>query len=164
MRRILIILLTLGCLGGPADVQIANWPHGYKSAACITFDTELATGNQIKKVVNVLGENNATFFVVTAYFNERPEDLEPLRHYEIGSMAWEQGKWEGSDLSHEFQLDEMKIADAWFKKAGLQPRGFRAPFLLNNEHTPKAAGEMGYVYDSSKYPGIMPYMTDGIVD
>jgi hypothetical protein len=165
MRRIiLIIVLTLGCLGGPQDVQIANWPHGYKSAACITFDTELATGGQIEKVANSLGEKNATFFVVAGYFSERPLDLEPLRNFEVSSMAWKQGKWESSDLSLEFQLKEMQTAHEWLTDRGFNPNGFRAPLLLSNEETIKAAREMGYKYDSSQYLGTMPYMTDGVVE
>jgi peptidoglycan/xylan/chitin deacetylase (PgdA/CDA1 family) len=165
MRRIIIVLLlALGCLGGPQDIELANWPHGQKSAVCITFDTELATGDQIKKVTNALGGTNATFFVVTAYFNEREANLEPLRDFEVASMAWKQGKWEYSDLSLEFQLQEMQIADSWLRERDFHPIGFRAPFLLSNEDTINAAGEMGYVYDSSKYPGTIPYMTDGVVE
>ncbi|MBU2560038.1 hypothetical protein KKA03_03995 [archaeon] len=165
MRRIIIVLLlACGCLTGPPEVDLANWPHGQKSAVCITFDTELATGDQIGKVANALGGTNATFFVVTAYFNERKDDLLPLRDFEVASMAWKQGKWEYSDKSLEFQLEEMQIADAWLKNRDFHPIGFRAPFLLSNEDTIKAAGEMGYVYDSSKYPGTMPYITEGVVE
>lgn len=164
MRRILIILLTLGCLGGPSDTEIANWPHGHKSAACITFDTELATGPQIEKVANALGETNATFFVVAGYFEDRQADLEPLRVFEVSSMAWKQGTWESSDLSGEFQLKEMKRAHEWLTDRGFNPRGFRAPFLLSNADTIKAVSKMGYTYDSSQYPGTIPRMTDGVVE
>ncbi len=166
MKRILVLLLalTLGCLGGQQDVQIANWPDGHKSAVSMTFDTELATGNQIKKVVNVLDEKNATFFVVTAYFNERECDLEPLRDFEVASMAWKQGKWEYNDRTLEFQLQEMQIADTWLKERGFHPVGFRAPLLLSNEDTIKAVSEMGYAYDSSQYPGILPYTEEGVIE
>jgi peptidoglycan/xylan/chitin deacetylase (PgdA/CDA1 family) len=165
MRRIIILLLlALGCLGGPSEAEIANWPHGHKSAACITFDTELATGPQIEKVVNSLGKTNATFFVVAAYFNERPEDLEPLRDFEVASMAWKQGKWEYNDRTPEFQLEEMQIADAWLKKRDFHPSGFRAPLLLSNADTIKAVNKMGYTYDSSQYPGTMPHMMHGVVE
>lgn len=165
MRRIiLVLLLALGCLGCPQEVQIANWPDGHKSAVTITLDTELATGTQMERVTNAVGQKNATFFVVAGYYKDREEDLEPLRDFEIASMAWDQWKWGHSDLSREFQLEEMQNADAWFKKRDFQPRGFRAPFLLGNEHTINAVNEMGYVYDSSQYPGILPYTKEGVVE
>ena len=164
MRSLVILLLTLGCLGSPQDVQIANWPDGYKSAVCITFDTELATGSQIERVINELGPKNATFFVVTGYFEDRQEELELLRDYDIASMAWAQWRWENSDLSEEFQLKEMQMAHKWLVERGFHPRGFRAPFLKSNVDTIKALRAMDYTYDSSRYLGAMPYMTDGIVE
>lgn len=165
MKRLIIILfLTFGCLGSSPEVQIGNWPEGYKSATCITFDTELATLGQIETVVNILGSKNATFFVVAGYFKDRPEDLEPLRGYEVASMAWEQDEWKNSGLSREFQLIEMQMAHDWFEGAGFKPRGFRAPFLKSNEDTINAAIDMGYTYDSSQYAGIMPYLSSGIVE
>jgi peptidoglycan/xylan/chitin deacetylase (PgdA/CDA1 family) len=164
MKRIVILLLTLGCLGGPQDVQIANWPHGYKSALCITFDTELATGSQIEGLTDALEPKNATFFVVVGYFEDRQEDLELLRDYEVGSMALTQWKWENSELSEEFQLEEMQAAHEWLVERGFHPSGFRAPFLKSNEDTIKALRAMGYAYDSSQYLGTMPYMADGVVE
>ncbi len=164
MRSIIILLLTIGCLGSPQDVQIANWPEGYKSAVCITFDTELATGSQIEQVTNALGQKNATFFVVAGYFENRQEDLELLRDYDVASMAWEQRGWENSELGEEFQLKEMQMAHKWLVERGFNPRGFRAPFLKSNEDTIRAVSTMGYTYDSSQYAGTMPYMVDGIVE
>jgi peptidoglycan/xylan/chitin deacetylase (PgdA/CDA1 family) len=161
---ILVILFTLGCMGGPQEVTIANWPDGHKSATSITFDTELATGAQIERVVNALGSKNATFFVVAGYFDERESDLEPIRNYEVASMAWKQWDWGNSQLGFEFQLQEMQKADAWLRERDFNPQGFRAPFFLSNSDTIKAAGEMGYTYDSSVYFGSLPYMTDGVVE
>ncbi|MEE8403465.1 MAG: polysaccharide deacetylase family protein [Candidatus Hydrothermarchaeaceae archaeon] len=164
MRRIVILLLTVGCLGSPQDVQIANWPQGYTSAVCITFDTELATGGQIKRVTSALGSKNATFFVVAGYFEDRQEDLELLRDYDVANMAWAQHRWENSDLNEEFQLEEMQMAHKWLEERGFNPAGFRAPFLKSNEDTIKALSSMDYTYDSSQYVGAMPYMIDGIVE
>jgi peptidoglycan/xylan/chitin deacetylase (PgdA/CDA1 family) len=164
MRRIIILLLALGCLGSPQDVQIANWPDGHKSAVCITFDTELATGSQIESLTNALGTKNATFFIVSGYFKDRQEDLELLRDFDIGSLAWSQGEWRNSDLSEEYQLREMQMAHEWLVEGGFNPRGFRAPFLLSNEDTIKAVSTMGYAYDSSQYLGTMLYVKDGVVE
>ncbi len=165
MRRLLIVLLlTVGCLGSSQEVQIANWPHGYKSAVSITFDTELATRGQIEEVISTLDTKNATFFVVAGYFEDRPEDLEPLKEYDVASMAWAQWDWEHSDLSETFQLNEMQRADSWLVKNGFSPKGFRAPFLRDNENTIRAVRAMGYAYDSSQKVGAMPYMVDGVVE
>lgn len=161
---IIVLLLTVGCMGSPREVQIANWPQGHKSAVSITFDTELATGKQIEKVTAALGSKNATFFVVAGYFKDRPEDLEFLRDYDVANMAWAQWEWEHSDLNKEFQLKEMKMANRWLEKRDFHPRGFRAPFLKSNENTIGAVKAMGYTYDSSQYAGTMPYMVDGVVE
>jgi peptidoglycan/xylan/chitin deacetylase (PgdA/CDA1 family) len=164
MKKLALIaaLLSVGCLG--TQVELANWPNGYKAAVCPTFEAELAGTEELSSLVRALGPRNVTFFVVAGYFQDNPQDLFLIRRYEIASMGWNQGDWKKSYAEEGFQLEEMKRAHDWLRRKGFRPAGFRAPFLLGNEATFKALEKLDYKYDSSQAYGFLPYRVGEIIE
>lgn len=168
MRKFIVLLLISGCLAaGPGEeISIANWPHGYKSAVVATFDTEAASLRQLEDVAAVLSSKNAnaTFFVVAGYFQKNPQDLEVIKKYEVANLGWMQSSWANATLTWEFQRSEIKKADEWLRSNGFAPVGFRAPFLRSDAATFKVLESLGYKYDSSQYPGFLPYRFGKIIE
>ncbi|MBI5254002.1 MAG: polysaccharide deacetylase family protein [Euryarchaeota archaeon] len=167
MRRFIVLLLISGCLAAAPgeEISIANWPHGYKSAVVATFDTEVASSKQLEDITAVLSSKNAnaTFFVVAGYFQKNPQDLEVIKKYEVASLGWIQKDW-ANVMSWEFQKSEIKKADEWLRSNGFNPVGFRAPFLRSDAATFKVLESLGYKYDSSQYPGFLPYRFGKIIE
>lgn len=167
MRELFLVILVFlgGCLG-PGDVQIANWPQGYKSAAVVTFEVERATGGQMRALAEALDAEgvNATFFVISGYYEDNPEDLDVLKDYEVANMGWFQGQWTEKELTPQFQAEEILKSHVWLLERGFEVRGFRAPFLTTTPETYKILEGLGYTYDSSKYYGFLPYMIGDVVE
>jgi len=55
-----------------------------------------------------------------------------------------------SQLSQQDQQDQLKLAQQVFKQAGIQPRGFRGPYLRWNRETLTVLQQLGLAYDSSQ--------------
>lgn len=163
-----LLLLLAGCLthGNGSEVSIANWPGGHKSAVAITFDTEVSSPSDLKEIADVLKSKNvnATFFVVSGYFQDGSSELNAVRDYEVANLAWNQSVWAGSELTQEFQQEEIEKADSWFRSKGIKPSGFRAPFLKSNEATFRALENLNYKYDSSMQQGFTPYRRGKILE
>ncbi|MFQ5975829.1 MAG: polysaccharide deacetylase family protein [Candidatus Hydrothermarchaeales archaeon] len=162
MRGLLILclitgLVSVGCITRSAKVEVSNWPNGYRSAVCTTFDTERASQEDLIAITSILKSKdiNATFFIVSSYYQGAPEILKILKDFEVASMSWNQTEWMLSDLNFHYQDIRIKDSDNWLKAHNFKPRGFRAPYLRYNGDTLKIIEELGYVYDSSKI-GTMP--------
>ncbi len=163
----MLLALLSSCLEQPqTEIALANWPHAYKAAVAISFDTESASSEQLAEIVKLLKENSAsaTFFVVAGYFQNGAAALEALRGYEVASLAWKQSAWSSAELTKEFQKAEMERAHSWLVSRGFNPRGFRAPYLKSNGATFEALEEMGYLYDSSQNFGSLPYKVGSVVE
>lgn len=161
---VVLVLVSAGCITRSTEIEIANWPNGYRSAVCTTFDMERASQNDLKTLTSILRskEINATFFVVTGYYQDTPEVLNILKDFEVASMAWNQSEWMLSDLNFKYQDFWIKQSDKWLEEHDFKPRGFRAPYLRYNSDTLKILEDSGYVYDSSMI-GTMPQI-NGIIE
>jgi peptidoglycan/xylan/chitin deacetylase (PgdA/CDA1 family) len=167
MRKVLlaVFLLIGGCIG-QGEAELSNWPHGYTSAVAITFETEMATEDQLRALTDVLRDRNvkATFFIIAGYYQENPRALDVLRDFEVANMGWYQADWKEIALTKEFQDREIMRAHEWLTWAGFDVRGFRAPFLESNSETYEVLHGMGYLYDSTEYYGFLPYKIGDIVE
>lgn len=161
-------LLLAGCLapGSGSEVSIANWPDGHKSAVAITFDMEVSSSPDLKKIADVLKSKNvnATFFIVSGYFQYGSGELDAIKDYEVASLAWNQSTWVSGEMTQEFQQKEIEKADSWLRSNGIKPSGFRAPFLKSNEATFRALEKLDYKYDSSAQRGFTPYRNGKILE
>ncbi len=159
------LILLGGCIV-PSDAQIANWPNGHKSAVAITFEVEGNVGEQLLGLTELLRAKgvSATFFVVSGYLQNNPEDLDALSGYEIANMGWHQAQWKDKELTAEFQREQIMRSHTWLVEKGIEPTGFRAPFLEPTPETYEILEELGYSYDSSRHYGFLPYMIGDIVE
>jgi peptidoglycan/xylan/chitin deacetylase (PgdA/CDA1 family) len=160
---LVLFLFSAGCIAKP-KVEISNWPYGYRSAVCPTFEVETASIDDFRAVKRALGSRNATFFVVAGYFYNNPRGLYLLRNYEVANLDWNQTDWRKSFTSRNFQEAEIKKTHNWLGRIGYKPHGFRAPFLLSNEDIFRVLRELEYEYDSSQYFGLLPYKVGDIVE
>jgi peptidoglycan/xylan/chitin deacetylase (PgdA/CDA1 family) len=156
---IAFMLVLSGCI---QEASLANWPYGHKSAVCPTFEAEIANREDLERVIQALGNNNATFFVVPGYFQDNPKDLELLKNFEVANMGWTQDGWK--NLSGEFQMHQIIKARSWLLDKGFDPVGFRAPFLNADLDTYDVLEFAGYEYDSSQPYGFFPYKIGKIVE
>jgi peptidoglycan/xylan/chitin deacetylase (PgdA/CDA1 family) len=163
-----LVLIVSACVSSSSggEVSLAKWPYGHKSAVAITFETEIPSKVQLSSIARVLRGRglNATFFVIAGYFQENPGALEEIRSFEVGNLAWMQRSWRGADVTREFQQEEITKADAWLRKMGFAPTGYRAPFLKVNEDTYPILESLGYTYDASQWFGFHPYRVGGIIE
>lgn len=163
-----VVLLISACISSSSrgDISLAQWPYGHKSAAAITFETEVPSKAQLSSIARVLRERNlnATFFVVAGYFQENPEVLDEIRGFEVGNLAWMQREWKGREITPEFQREEITKADEWLRKRGYEPKGYRAPFLAANKDTYQVLEDLGYIYDTSQWFGFLPYKVGNIIE
>ncbi len=159
-----LLVASASCIGHGVDVEIANWPHGHKSAVCITLELEQAGEADIRISQGVLKDNsaNATFFVAAGYYADRGGLLDLIDSYEIASLGWRHSAWKRGTLSRDFQQKDITEAHGWFRKKGHNPVGFRAPFLKTTRETYQILEDSGYLYDSSQSYGLLPYRVGDI--
>ena len=166
MRLILLLLgllLFSGCAGGKS-AELMDYPDAHSYAAVVTIDTEVAGAEEISGVAEALRDMgmNATFFVVAGYYTSGEKALEPLRQFEVANMGWNQREWQNA--SHEERRQQVLRAHEWFSERNFSVRGFRAPYYNTSGEVLQVLRRLGYVYDSSFYYGIKPYMVDGILE
>ena len=154
---IILGLISVGCINQQTKVEISNWPNGHRSALSITFDTEIATKDDLTAVTSILKSRDlpATFFVVSGYYQNTPGALEAIRDFEVANMGWNQTEWMLSDLNDNLQNVRIEDSDEWLKEHSFWPLGFRSPYLRHNKYSITILQKSGYLYDSSKI-GTMP--------
>ena len=161
---LLLIALLSACAAPQEEATLSRYPDAYRSATVLTFETEVVRGDELEDITSALRRRgiNATFFVVAGYFESTPEVLEPLRGFEVASMAWSQPEWVNATLSE--RRRQMLRAHAWFLEHGFNVTGFRAPYLKASRRTLELVAELGYTYDSSLSYGFEPYPVNGILE
>ena len=163
---LLLALLLLTACGSQKEGEafLCKYPYGYRAAVVVTFDTEVVREGELQAIVAELSarEINATFFVVAGYFEHEPQVLEPLRSFEVASMAWSQPAW--VNASADERRRQIEAAQRWFVQHGFHPRGFRAPYLLANKEVLSMVKGAGYAYDSSMFYGFEPYYAEGVLE
>ncbi|WP_456474961.1 polysaccharide deacetylase family protein [Candidatus Pyrohabitans sp.] len=161
----LLLLFSAGCLTQSGrDASLLKYPHGYKAAVVVTFDTEVVREGELEAITGALEERgiNATFFVVAGYFQGKSEVLAPLRNFEVASMGWSQPEW--VNASERERRQQILKAHSWFEQQGYRVQGFRAPYLNATRETLPLVAEMGYTYDSSLFYGFEPYEVEGVLE
>jgi peptidoglycan/xylan/chitin deacetylase (PgdA/CDA1 family) len=165
LKLLLLLMLFSACLTqSERGAYLSKYPYGYKAAAVVTFDTEVVREGELEAIAAALQERgiNATFFVVAGYFQNNAEMLEPLRSFEVASMAWSQPEW--AHASKEERRQQIIRAHSWFEQHGYEVHGFRAPYLNATKSTLPLVAEMGYSYDSSLFYGFEPYEVEGVLE
>ncbi|MBD3206344.1 polysaccharide deacetylase family protein [Candidatus Bathyarchaeota archaeon] len=168
------------------------WPHGYKCAACFTFDLDaeyVFKGNNpdvedmprvisqgdyvwrasiIPRILDLLDDHEikATFFIVAMNAVNHPDVIAEIasRGHDIATHGWEHEK-----ISHLYKVEEterlLKCVEALEDASGVRPVGNRTAGGELSPHTLDILAENGFIYDSSLRGSDMPYkLENGLIE
>lgn len=132
----------------------------------LTFDIEpdfgkLDTYNNIKILPNFVRYFNhhkikVTFFVTCDIVEKFPSLIKKLsKKHEIACHGYRHENLTKKDINYVLE-GLSKTKKIFTEKIGIEPLGFRAPFFSINKEIINALPKIGYKYDSSIIPGILP--------
>jgi peptidoglycan/xylan/chitin deacetylase (PgdA/CDA1 family) len=156
------------------------WPEGYRACFNLSFDYDsnsalmwrapldivsqsrgrFAPNVAIGRILDLLDkyEIKATFFTPGWTVDQFPESCEEIisRGHEMGAHGYLHERL--AEISMESERSVFEKSMASFKKLGIKPEGFRAPYWLISDRTLGLIQELGFRYDSNFMDNDMPYM------
>lgn len=118
------------------------------------------------KVLDFAKKNNLkfTFFMTAKNMEKKMPTIKRMLAdgHEIGSHSYNHILH--GEQSYERIKEEISHAQKEFRKAGIKPEGFRAPFLSMNDDVIKVIGELGMKYSSNKYGGRIAKYPNGVIE
>jgi peptidoglycan-N-acetylglucosamine deacetylase len=165
------------------DDFCAQWPAGYRAAACFTFDLDAESAalsndpasadrmsvmshqsyGPLTGVPRLLGLLDAhgirgTFFVPGFTARRYPAVVRRIAAagHEIAHHGYLHEPLTGADEAAEIDYLERGL-DALTEIAGIRPVGYRAPMWELNYRSPGLLHERGFLYDSSLMDADLPY-------
>ena len=146
-------------------IDVEDWAQAYLD---YNFPVAAEVLNNTKRLMGILDEFGVkgTFFCLGVVAREYPSLIRQIAEegHEIGVHGWiHRPLWETNPV--ELRQDLTSAKDTIEQSAGVQVRGFRAPRFSIIESTSWALdviGEVGFQYDSSIVPGLIPGRRYGI--
>lgn len=156
------------------------WPDGYRCCVNISFDYDsnsalvrrapldivaqsrgrFAPNVAIPRILDLLDKHEikATFFTPGWTVDNFTESVEEIirRGHELGAHGYLHERL--AELSKEVEEAVFERSLAAFKKVGVKPEGFRAPYWLISDRTLELVQRLGFRYDSNMMDSDMPYM------
>lgn len=120
----------------------------------------------INKVLDLAKKNNLkfTFFMTAKNLKKKMHIIRRMtaEGHEIGSHSYNHILHGERDYAR--IKEEISHAQIEFKKAGVKPEGFRAPFLSLNKDVIKVLGEIGIKYSSNQRSGKIFKHSNGVTE
>ncbi len=160
--------------------EMSFWPDGYQACFNLSFDYDsnsalmwrapldivaqsrgrFAPNVAIGRILDLLDkyEIKATFFTPGWTVDQFPESCEEIisKGHEMGAHGYLHERL--AEISMESERGVFEKSMASFKKLGIKPEGFRAPYWLISDRTLDLIQELGFKYDSNFMDNDMPYM------
>jgi peptidoglycan/xylan/chitin deacetylase (PgdA/CDA1 family) len=160
--------------------KMSFWPEGYQACFNLSFDYDsnsalmwrapldivaqsrgrFAPNVAIDRILDLLDkyEIKATFFTPGWTIDQFPESCEEIisRGHEMGAHGYLHERL--AEISMESERSVFEKSMTSFKKLGIKPEGFRAPYWLISDRTLGLIQELGFRYDSNFMDNDMPYM------
>lgn len=156
------------------------WPDGYRCCVNISFDYDsnsalvrrepldivaqsrgrFAPNVAIERILNLLDKHevNATFFTPGWTIDNFTDSCKAIlsRGHEMAAHGYLHERL--PELSWESERGVFEKSLSSFKRIGMVPVGFRAPYWLISDRTLGLVRELGFEYDSNFMDSDMPYM------